>query len=94
MTKANCFPRHYLSFADADLPLQGSRNVFSGVPSGCTFFFSCLCLCVLVDFLVLLWSTCRASEQKHINVTEHLNGSFSRQLDLDLYLGVYAGEAH
>lgn len=44
--------------------------------------------------LVLLWLTCRASEQKHINVTEHLNGSFPRQLDLDLYLGVYAGEAH
>uniref|UniRef100_A0AAQ5XSE2 Multidrug resistance-associated protein 4 n=1 Tax=Amphiprion ocellaris TaxID=80972 RepID=A0AAQ5XSE2_AMPOC len=29
--------------------------------------------------------------QKHISVTEHLNGSFPRQLDLDLYLGVYAG---
>ncbi|XP_023271735.1 multidrug resistance-associated protein 4-like [Seriola lalandi dorsalis] len=37
------------------------------------------------------WLACWASEQKHINVTEHLNGSFSRQLDLDLYLGVYAG---
>ncbi|GLD74957.1 multidrug resistance-associated protein 4-like protein, partial [Lates japonicus] len=33
----------------------------------------------------------RASEQKHINVTEHLNGSFPQQLDLDLYLSVYAG---
>uniref|UniRef100_A0A8C2XIA3 Multidrug resistance-associated protein 4 n=1 Tax=Cyclopterus lumpus TaxID=8103 RepID=A0A8C2XIA3_CYCLU len=32
-----------------------------------------------------------ASEQKNINVTEHLNGSFPQQLDLDLYLGVYAG---
>ncbi|XP_032385885.1 multidrug resistance-associated protein 4 isoform X2 [Etheostoma spectabile] len=37
------------------------------------------------------WLACWASEQKHINVTEHLNGSFPRQLDLDLYLGVYAG---
>ncbi|KAK7882506.1 hypothetical protein WMY93_028680 [Mugilogobius chulae] len=37
------------------------------------------------------WLACWASEQKHINVTEHLNGSLSRQLDLDLYLGVYAG---
>ncbi|KAM3608366.1 uncharacterized protein V6R79_023940 [Siganus canaliculatus] len=37
------------------------------------------------------WLACWASEQKHIHVTEHLNGSFPRQLDLDLYLGVYAG---
>ncbi|XP_047457991.1 ATP-binding cassette sub-family C member 4-like [Mugil cephalus] len=37
------------------------------------------------------WLACWASEQKHIGVTEHLNGSFPRQLDLDLYLGVYAG---
>ncbi|XP_040004306.1 multidrug resistance-associated protein 4-like isoform X2 [Xiphias gladius] len=37
------------------------------------------------------WLACWASEQKHINVTEHLNGSFPRQLDPDLYLGVYAG---
>ncbi|XP_054470688.1 ATP-binding cassette sub-family C member 4-like [Anoplopoma fimbria] len=37
------------------------------------------------------WLACWASEQKHINVTEHLNGSFPRELDLDLYLGVYAG---
>ncbi|XP_072300703.1 ATP-binding cassette sub-family C member 4-like isoform X3 [Eucyclogobius newberryi] len=37
------------------------------------------------------WLACWASEQKHINVTEHLNGSLPRQLDLDLYLGVYAG---
>ncbi|XP_019945785.2 ATP-binding cassette sub-family C member 4 isoform X2 [Paralichthys olivaceus] len=37
------------------------------------------------------WLACWASEQKHINVTEHLNGSFPLQLDLDLYLGVYAG---
>ncbi|XP_076603001.1 ATP-binding cassette sub-family C member 4-like [Chaetodon auriga] len=37
------------------------------------------------------WLACWASEQKHINVTEHLNGSFPQQLDLDLYLGVYAG---
>ncbi|XP_041663750.1 ATP-binding cassette sub-family C member 4-like [Cheilinus undulatus] len=37
------------------------------------------------------WLACWASEQKHINVTEHLNGSSSQQLDLDLYLGVYAG---
>ncbi|KAK2839843.1 hypothetical protein Q5P01_013583 [Channa striata] len=39
------------------------------------------------------WLACWASEQKHTNVTEHLNGSFLRQLDLDLYLGVYAGLA-
>ncbi|XP_028248988.1 multidrug resistance-associated protein 4-like [Parambassis ranga] len=37
------------------------------------------------------WLACWASEQKHISVTEHLNGSFPQQLDLDLYLGVYAG---
>nr|XP_033474245.1 multidrug resistance-associated protein 4-like [Epinephelus lanceolatus] len=37
------------------------------------------------------WLACWASERKHINVTEHLNGSFPQQLDLDLYLGVYAG---
>ncbi|CAL9690131.1 unnamed protein product [Knipowitschia caucasica] len=37
------------------------------------------------------WLACWASEQKHMNVTEHLNGSLPQQLDLDLYLGVYAG---
>ncbi|KAK1903162.1 Multidrug resistance-associated protein 4, partial [Dissostichus eleginoides] len=37
------------------------------------------------------WLACWASEQKHINVTEPLNGSLPQQLDLDLYLGVYAG---
>ncbi|XP_020490124.2 ATP-binding cassette sub-family C member 4-like isoform X2 [Labrus bergylta] len=37
------------------------------------------------------WLACWASEQKRVNVTEHLNGSFPLQLDLDLYLGVYAG---
>ncbi|XP_035860385.1 multidrug resistance-associated protein 4-like isoform X3 [Sander lucioperca] len=42
---------------------------------------------VLQDWWLARW----ASEQKHINVTEHLNGSFPRRLDLDLYLGVYAG---
>ncbi|XP_029980719.1 multidrug resistance-associated protein 4-like isoform X2 [Sphaeramia orbicularis] len=42
---------------------------------------------ILQDWWLAYW----ASEQKHINVTEHLNGSFPRQLDLDLYLGVYAG---
>lgn len=56
-----------------------------------SFFVVFICPC---GFLVLLSLTCRASEQKHINVTEHLNGSFPRRLDLDLYLGVYAGEAH
>lgn len=43
-------------------------------------------------FVSLLWMICRASEQKRINVTEHFNGSYPQQLDLDLYLGVYAGE--
>ncbi|CAN9497709.1 unnamed protein product [Ophioblennius macclurei] len=42
---------------------------------------------VLQDWWLAHW----ASEQKHISVTEHLNGSFPQQLDLDLYLGVYAG---
>ncbi|XP_077946531.1 ATP-binding cassette sub-family C member 4 isoform X4 [Gasterosteus aculeatus] len=37
------------------------------------------------------WLACWASEQKHINVTEHLNGSLPQQMDLDLHLGVYAG---
>ena len=44
-------------------------------------------------FVALLWMICRASEQKRIDVTEHFNGSFPQQLDLDLYLGVYAGES-
>lgn len=37
----------------------------------------------------------RASEQEHLNVTEpiHNGSSATQQLDLDLYLGVYAGEA-
>ncbi|KAG7502089.1 multidrug resistance-associated protein 4 isoform X1 [Solea senegalensis] len=42
---------------------------------------------VLQDWWIAHW----ASEQERINVTEHLNGSFPQQLDLDLYLGVYAG---
>ncbi|KAM6934339.1 ATP-binding cassette sub-family C member 4-like [Xenentodon cancila] len=42
---------------------------------------------VLQDWWLARW----ASEQKHISVTEHLNGSFPPQLDLDLYLCVYAG---
>ncbi|CAG5865642.1 unnamed protein product [Menidia menidia] len=42
---------------------------------------------VLQDWWLARW----ASEQKHISVTEHLNGSSAQQLDLDLYLGVYAG---
>ncbi|KAM8856472.1 ATP-binding cassette sub-family C member 4-like isoform 2-T2 [Spinachia spinachia] len=42
---------------------------------------------VLQDWWLARW----ASEQKRINVTEHLNGSLPRQMDLDLYLGVYAG---
>lgn len=43
-------------------------------------------------FVALFWMICRASEQKRINVTEHFNSSLPQQLDLDLYLGVYAGE--
>ncbi|TKS67158.1 Multidrug resistance-associated protein 4 [Collichthys lucidus] len=44
------------------------------------------------NFLVLLLLiVLNALAHKHINVTEHLNGSLPRQLDLDLYLGVYAG---
>lgn len=56
-------------------------------------FISLLCLFVLVCLRSLLWMIHRASEQKRINVAEHLNGSSPRQLDLDLYLGVYAGDA-
>ncbi|XP_038157102.1 multidrug resistance-associated protein 4-like isoform X2 [Cyprinodon tularosa] len=41
---------------------------------------------VLQDWWLAHW----ASEQKHAAVTEHLNGNFPQQLDLDLYLGVYA----
>ncbi|XP_044222047.1 ATP-binding cassette sub-family C member 4-like isoform X2 [Thunnus albacares] len=48
-------------------------------------------LAVVTFVLQDWWLACWASEQKHINVTEHLNGSFPQQLDLDLYLGVYAG---
>lgn len=63
-----------------------------------TLYFPLLCLFVLVYmpffFLSPPPSFHRASEQKHINVTAvHLNGSSARQLDLDLYLGVYAGDA-
>ncbi|XP_031416224.1 ATP-binding cassette sub-family C member 4-like isoform X2 [Clupea harengus] len=44
---------------------------------------------ILQDWWLAYW----ASEQKHLNVTQHvLNGhNATRQLDLDLYLGVYAG---
>ncbi|XP_056895808.1 ATP-binding cassette sub-family C member 4-like isoform X2 [Takifugu flavidus] len=42
---------------------------------------------VLQDWWLAYW----ASEQKRVNVTEHFNSSFPQQLDLDLYLGVYAG---
>ncbi|XP_028291453.1 ATP-binding cassette sub-family C member 4 isoform X2 [Gouania willdenowi] len=42
---------------------------------------------VMQDWWLAHW----ASEQTHSSVTEHLNGSFPQQLDLDLYLGVYAG---
>ncbi|KAM4609455.1 ATP-binding cassette sub-family C member 4-like [Polymixia lowei] len=42
---------------------------------------------ILQDWWLAYW----ASEQEHVNATEHLNGSSPRQLDLDLYLGVYAG---
>lgn len=56
-----------------------------------------ICPCVHAVFLSLSSPPLpfhRASEQKHINVTAvHLNGSSPRQLDLDLYLGVYAGDA-
>lgn len=54
-----------------------------------------ICPCVHAVFLSLSpLPFHRASEQKHINVTAvHLNGSSPRQLDLDLYLGVYAGDA-
>ncbi|KAM4561745.1 ATP-binding cassette sub-family C member 4-like [Fundulus diaphanus] len=41
---------------------------------------------VLQDWWLSHW----ASEQRYAGVTEHLNGSFPQQLDLDLYLGVYA----
>lgn len=50
------------------------------------FIFCC-------EFLGCWWLTRRASEQKYTGVTEHLNGSFPQQVDLDLYLGIYAGEA-
>lgn len=88
MTELNYFLWYYLELVETDLAHK--TDLF------CAFMFqlpSCvvfICPCV---FVVLLWMICRASEQKHINVTEHLNGSFPRQLDLDLYLGVYAGEA-
>lgn len=54
-----------------------------------------ICPCVHAFFFLYPGpSFHRASEQKHINVTAvHLNGSSPRQLDLDLYLGVYAGDA-
>ncbi|XP_041940167.1 ATP-binding cassette sub-family C member 4-like isoform X1 [Alosa sapidissima] len=44
---------------------------------------------ILQDWWLAYW----ASEQEHLNVTQHiLNGhNASQQLDLDLYLGVYAG---
>lgn len=84
---------HYLSLVETDLALQDNRNVFlySVFVLQLSFLVVFICPC---GFFVLLWLIRRASEQKHINVTEHLNGSLPRQLDLDLYLGVYAGEAH
>lgn len=76
-------------------------SVHTRCSSSCwTLYFGLLCLFVLVyvQFFFLYapppLSFHRASEQKHINVTAvHLNGSSPRQLDLDLYLGVYAGDA-
>lgn len=59
----------------------------------CSFLSFAVFICPC-GFVVPLWLIHRASEQTHINVTGHLNGSFPQQLDLDLYLGVYAGEAH
>ncbi|XP_043988339.1 ATP-binding cassette sub-family C member 4-like isoform X4 [Gambusia affinis] len=41
---------------------------------------------VLQDWWLAHW----ASEQKYTSVTEHLNGSFPQQVDLDLYLSIYA----
>ncbi|XP_071783118.2 ATP-binding cassette sub-family C member 4-like isoform X1 [Centroberyx gerrardi] len=42
---------------------------------------------IVQDWWLAYW----ASEQERVNATEHLNGSSPQQLDLDLYLGVYAG---
>lgn len=69
-----------------------------GSSSCWTLYFPLWCLFVLVFMPFSLFipgiSFHRASEQKRINVTAApLNGSSPRQLDLDLYLGVYAGDA-
>lgn len=52
------------------------------------------CLFVLVCVIASPSLSGRASEQEHLNVTQRILGGHNatRQLDLDLYLGVYAGE--
>ncbi|XP_061827424.1 ATP-binding cassette sub-family C member 4-like isoform X3 [Nerophis lumbriciformis] len=44
---------------------------------------------VLQDWWLAWWAS--AQQKQHVNITQHLNGSLPAQLDLDLYLSVYAG---
>ncbi|XP_061735042.1 ATP-binding cassette sub-family C member 4-like isoform X3 [Nerophis ophidion] len=44
---------------------------------------------VLQDWWLALWAS--EQQKQHVNITQHLNGSLPAQLDLDLYLSVYAG---
>jgi len=84
--------RHFLK-TNLCLQMQGMWVFFLCKASMLLFPFFVVIVCPC-ESLCLWWLIRRASEQKHISVTEHLNGSFAQQLDLDLYLGVYAGEAH
>lgn len=75
----------FVPLIETDLVLHKKGDTFCGVPS-CLFssriYLWVVFVCVCVSWLA------GDSEQKHIGVTEHLD----RQLDLDLYLGVHAGE--
>ncbi|XP_061925145.1 ATP-binding cassette sub-family C member 4-like [Entelurus aequoreus] len=44
---------------------------------------------VLQDWWLAWWAS--KQQKQHVNLTQHLNGSLPAQLDLDLYLSVYAG---
>ncbi|XP_054643013.1 ATP-binding cassette sub-family C member 4-like isoform X4 [Dunckerocampus dactyliophorus] len=44
---------------------------------------------VLQDWWLACWSS--KQQQQHVHITQHLNGSLPAELDLDLYLSVYAG---
>uniref|UniRef100_A0A668ANY5 Multidrug resistance-associated protein 4 n=1 Tax=Myripristis murdjan TaxID=586833 RepID=A0A668ANY5_9TELE len=53
--------------------------------------FLVLLILILLNIIAHVSSFSPPHLYAHINATQRLNGSFPQQLDLDLYLGVYAG---